>query len=202
MQLVYGNPLMWQKEAMDKGSALAEFMQATPFWRTWLSTPPPAQDSAEVKADLVMMSKLKAEDPEFLEEIEKDLYGVLARECNRLGIDVSSDELLEISKELDPITFGVKYHYNYPRPYQLALEHEVPVYPIQATDAGSPAYPSGHTIDSFVIMGLMARVKPELTAELEAFAERVSWGRVESGIHFTFDGEFGKQIAADILSVI
>lgn len=202
MQLVYGNPLRWQKDAIDKGSALADFMKSTPFWNAWLSTPPPAQDSAEVKEDLIMMSELKAEDPGFLEEIEKDLYGVLARECNRLGIDVSSDELLEISKELDPITFSIKYHYNYPRPYQLAYEHGVPVFPIQATDAGSPAYPSGHTIDSFVIMGLMARIKPELTAELEAFAERVSWGRVESGIHFTFDGEFGKQIAADILSVI
>jgi hypothetical protein len=83
----------------------------------------------------------------------------------------------------------------------LAAELKLPLYPSQTTDACSPAYPSGHTIDSFVMGGLIGKRFPQLKADAEKLAAKISRSRLQGGIHFTFDQEFGKQIAEDILNL-
>jgi hypothetical protein len=200
LNLFYGNPQLSQKEAIEKGSLITERMKNTPMWNKWMNTPPPSQES--LTPVLMQMSTMKSEEPQFLEEVELDLYGILARECTSLGVETTIEELKKIAEDLDPITFAVKYHYNYPRPYQTAYALKVPLYPIQSTNASSPAYPSGHAIDSYVICGLMARRKPEVKEALMKLAQRVTEARITSGIHYPFDAEFGKQIAEDILSKI
>jgi hypothetical protein len=200
LNLFYGNPQLSQKEAIEKGSSITERMKSTPIWNKWINTPPPSQDS--LIPILMQMSTIRSEEPQFLQEVELDLYGILARECTSLGIETTIEELEKIAENLDPITFELKYHYNYPRPYQTAYALKVPLYPIQSTNASSPAYPSGHAIDSYVICGLMARRKPEVTETLMKLARRLTEARIISGIHYPFDAEFGKQIAEDILSII
>jgi hypothetical protein len=202
LNLAYGNPQKWQKEAMDKGSEIAEVMKNSPCWNEWMNTPPPQQDSIELKNALHEMCEMIPEDLQFLEDIEDDLYGTIAKECNSLGIEVTVEELEKIAESLDPITFSIKYHYNYPRPYQTAYALGIPLYPNLPTDASSPAYPSGHSIDSYMICGLMGRRKPIVAELLMNLAKKISDGRIIAGVHYPFDASFGKKIAEDILSTI
>ena len=206
INLKYGNPQMEQKEKMDQGSSLYSSVKDTDLWKKWESTLPPLQTSDEVVKsleELIMLGNSQTEeDKEFVKDAEYNMKSIFVKFLNLNGVDnVTEEDLNEISKELDPITFKLKYLFNYPRPYQLAEELEMPLYPSQTTDACSPAYPSGHSIDSFVIGGLLGKKFPQLREEIEKLAAKISKSRLQGGIHFSFDQDFGKQIAEDILDL-
>ena len=204
--LKYGNPQKWQKEAMDRGSSLLKSVKDTELWEKWTSNLPPNQDSEEVKRDLqnlvLLGNSLTEEQKEFIQDSENDMLGVYEKFLKLNGVDsIEKEDLESITDELDPITFILKYQFNYPRPLQLALVHEISLYPEQPTNACSPAYPSGHSIDAFVIAGLIAKKYPQLADDVSKLSERISMTRNQGGIHFNFDSQFGKEIAEDILSL-
>jgi hypothetical protein len=206
VNIIYGNPQMEQKEKMDKGSSLYSSVKDTDLWKKWKSTTPPLQNSdAVVKAieELILMGAAQTEeDKEFVKDAEYDMNVIFVKFLKLNGVEeVTIDDLEKIASELDPITFGLKYIFNYPRPYQLAGELDLPLYPSQTTDACSPAYPSGHSIDSFVIGGLIGKKFPQLKEDVEKLAAKISKSRLQGGIHFKFDQDFGKQIAEDILDL-
>jgi acid phosphatase (class A) len=206
IDIKYGNPQKWQKESMDSGSNLLNEVKKTDLWKIWTSSVPPDQNSEEVKKDLeslVMLgNSLTEEEKEFIADSEKDMLDVFEKFLKLNGVDqIKKEDLEKITDELDPITFILKYIFNYPRPLQLALAYNIPLYPQQPTNACSPAYPSGHSIDAFVIAGLLSKKYPQLSKDISSLAERMSKSRNQGGIHFSFDSAFGKKIAEDILSL-
>jgi len=206
INLKYGNPQLWQKEAMDKGSNLFTEAKNSGLFDRLKETIPPLQSSDEVKKaieELIMIGNSQTEeDKEFVKDSERDMLEVFIKFLKLNGVDnISKDDLEKITDEIDPLTFSLKYHFNYPRPYQLALENNIPLYPSQPTDACSPSYPSGHSIDAFVIGGIISKKFPQLKTEALSLAEKLSRSRLQGGIHFPFDSEFGKKIAEDILDL-
>jgi len=206
IDLKYGNPQKWQKEAMDRGSNLLNVAKKSDFWKIWTSSVPPNQNSDEVKKDLenltMLGNSLTEEEKEFVKDSEHDMLLIFEKFLKLNGVDqIKKEDLEKITDELDPITFILKYEFNYPRPLQLALAHNVPLYPEQPTNACSPAYPSGHSIDAFVIAELLSKKYPQLRKDLSSLAEKMSKSRNQGGIHFSFDSAFGKKIAEDILSL-
>jgi hypothetical protein len=206
--LKYGNPQKYQKEKMDTGSDLYRKVKTTDLWKKWLSKTPPLQTSEDVRKqveELIMLGNSQdEEDLKFVKDCEDHLKKMFLNFLRENGISedaVNKEDLLGISNQLDPITYSLKYHFNYPRPYQIAGQLELPLYPSQPTDASSPSYPSGHSIDSFVIAGLIGKRYPQLRLEVERLAERISKSRLQGGIHFPMDAEFGKEIAEDILAL-
>jgi hypothetical protein len=206
VNIKYGNPQMEHKEKMDNGSSLYSSVKDTELWKKWESTTPPLQNSDAARKsieELILIGSAQTEeDKEFVKDAEHDMKSIFIKFLKLNGVeDVTVDDLKEISKQLDPITFHLKYIFNYPRPYQLAGELEIPLFPSQTTDACSPAYPSGHSIDSFVIGGLLGKKFPQLKDVVEKLAAKISRSRLQGGIHFEFDQEFGRQIAEDVLNL-
>jgi hypothetical protein len=206
VDIKYGNPSLWQKESIDRGSGLLKKCKESGIYEKWGKTIPPAQSSEEVKnslQNLVMLGNAQTEeDKEFVKDAEMDMLGIFVKFLKLNGIDRIKKENLEgITEQINPITFGLKYLFNYPRPYQLALSFNIPLYPSQTTDACSPAYPSGHSIDSFVIAGLIGNKFPQLKEESQKLAQRISKSRQQGGIHFDFDSDFGERIAEEILDL-
>lgn len=206
IDLKYGNPQLWQKEAIDRGSNLFSQSKKSGLMNQWEEQIPPLQSSEEVKKsleELIMLGNSQTpEDKEFVKDSEKDLIEIFIKFLKLNGADnISYEDLERITDDIDPITFYLKYHFNYPRPYQLALEHNIPLYPSQTTDACSPSYPSGHSIDAFVLGGLISKKFPQLRSSVMELAEKLSRSRLQGGIHFPFDSAFGKKIAGDILNL-
>ena len=206
IDLKYGNPQLWQKESMDNGSNLFTQVKKSGLFDSWKKEVPPLQSSDELKKaieELIMIGNSQTpEDKEFVKDSESSLEEIFIKFLKLNGVDkISKDDLERVTSQLDPITFSLKYHFNYPRPYQLASEHSMPLYPSQPTDACSPSYPSGHSIDAFVIGGLISKKFPQIKTEAIALAEKLSRSRIQGGIHFPFDLEFGKKIAEEILEM-
>lgn len=206
IDLKYGNPQRYQKESMDQGSDVFNAAKNSDLWDKWTSKVPPPQNSEEIIKEMQALQltcdSLTKEDKEFCKDAEDDMLGVYEKFLKLNGIDqIKKEDLKEITKRLDPVTYSLKYHFNYPRPYQLAFANGINLYPAQPTDACSPSYPSGHSIDSFVIGGLLSKKFPQLKKDIQSLAERISNSRIQGGIHFLIDARFGREIADDILSL-
>ena len=202
----YGNPQKYQIDKINSGSDLYSEIKGTDLWKKWTENVPPLQSSDEVKKaieELILLGASQTpEDHEFVRDAEHNMKEIFIKFLNLNGSDsITKDDLKEITDQLDPITYGLKYLFNYPRPYQLSGHLGLSLYPSQPTDACSPSYPSGHSIDSFVIGGLIGKKIPQLRNEVEKLSERISRSRLQGGIHFPFDAEFGRQIADDILNL-
>jgi hypothetical protein len=96
---------------------------------------------------------------------------------------------------------GIKYYFNYPRPFQAAHYLNLPLYPIvePMTTTNSPSYPSGHSMESNILCGVLAKKYPAIGNELLELADKISRSRVWAGIHYDFDDAQGRKIANDIL---
>jgi hypothetical protein len=49
--------------------------------------------------------------------------------------------------------------------------------------------------------GLLGKKFPQLKDDVEKLAAKISRSRLQGGIHFEFDQEFGRQIAEDVLNL-
>ena len=102
----------------------------------------------------------------------------------------SSDELEWLTKQLLPVIVFLKLLYNRPRPYLLDKH----IWLMESATANSPAYPSGHAMQAFYLAKVLSRRHPEKRDQLYEIAERCRQARVNGGVHYPSDGEFGRQL--------
>ena len=158
----------------------------------------PTNSSDETKNELEYLTKLNkeadAEDIRFCYLIENNHYDFFVIVGEKLGLNVSKEEILKWVGDIDPITFYLKDKFNRPRPYQLAKELGMHLHPITATDASSAAYPSGHTMDFLVILYHFGKMNPKLADEIDEFYHEIKRVRELSGLHYPSDRKVSEYI--------
>ena len=169
-------------KACEEKGIIKDILENRPF---------PANSSEETRNELDYLVKLtkdaSEEDLKFCKLIETNHYDFFVIVAKKLGLDVSKEEILEWVGDMDPVLFYLKDKFNRPRPYQLAKELNLPLYPITASDANSAAYPSGHTLDFLVILYHFGKMKPEIADEVDDFYHQIKRVRELSGLHYPSD---------------
>jgi len=164
--------------------------------------------------------------PLSVEEQAKDLATVVAqyqkrKVSNKLQkmCDESFDKLFQIFLESKGKTYNVDYYdmligslkpfiiklkdyYDRPRPVALASSMGVDFSGDKLESAQSPSYPSGHTIQAYVVAKMLSSQFPEHEENLVKIAEVISQSRVDRGVHFPTDIEYGREVAESLYSQI
>ena len=108
-----------------------------------------------------------------------------------------------IQEETKKFILELKYLYNRPRPEQLAEFYDIPDFKIQDfKTAQTPSYPSGHSIQAYLMADLLSREYPSHYSEFIKLADFVSDTRLMARIHYPSDCEFGKEVAKYIATTI
>lgn len=89
------------------------------------------------------------------------------------------------------ISRQAKYYWNTRRPYV-----EEPGISALINAHSNPAYPSGHTTDSYLTAYVMGLLAPEKRAAFRARAEEISQHRVLVGMHYPHDLQGGRELAS------
>jgi hypothetical protein len=169
-------------KACEEKSIIKDILENHPF---------PTNTSDETKNELEYLTKVtkeaSEEDLNFCKLIETNHYDFFVIVAKKLGLDVSKEEILKWVEDIDPILFYLKDKFNRPRPYQLAKELNLPLYPITASDANSAAYPSGHTLDFLVILYHFGKMKREAAEEIDELYHKIKRVREISGLHYPSD---------------
>jgi hypothetical protein len=148
-EVTYGNPndiyLPYLKE--DGGyNFLYESLKDNPF---------PPNDSEATKDEIRELLNYQNSNVQKHENIvfrfmayDEDLIATLKKYCiEKIGHneDELIDDIIESTKSL---LIKLKFHYQRPRPYQLAQYHKAKLFPTQSMSALNPSYPSGHTFQA------------------------------------------------------
>jgi acid phosphatase (class A) len=162
--------------------------------------PPPAQDSATVKAELAELHQLEQTRTETqvaeakADDGEEDIFifrTVLGPDFNAdalpltaaLGAHVHNDE---------PVADGaLKTEYHRPRPYQL----DPTLHPVCKTTDQPNSYPSGHTLSGYLEAFTLVEIVPEKSREILDRADDYAHNRLVCGVHYPSDVAASRMIA-------
>ena len=115
-------------------------------------------------------------------------------------LDFKESDVDKIADIGSSIVRHYKNKFERPRPYQLAeaMKMEFKHMPLNSDSMKSPAYPSGHSLQSRVIAEYYAEMYPEHKSGIIKAAEQCGMGRVAAGWHYPSDHESGVKLAKEI----
>ena len=181
-------------KACEEKGIIKDILENYPF---------PTNTSDETKNELEYLTKVtkeaSEEDLNFCKLIETNHYDFFVIVAKKLGLNVSKEEILKWVEDIDPVLFYLKDKFNRPRPYQLAKELNLPLFPITASDANSAAYPSGHTLDFLVILYHFGKMKPEIAEEVDELYHKIKRVRELSGLHYPSDRKISEYLFKELI---
>ena len=114
--------------------------------------------------------------------------------------DIEVEELVtEIVKDIQNLIFKLKFHIQRPRPFQLAQYYKLKLFPYKSFSAHTPSYPSGHTVQSIVILNVLGNKYPTEYQYCKELIEDISYSRVYLGHHYPSDNDGGRELGKAIL---
>jgi len=198
--IAWGNPTIEQKNLMDKNVLLDD------VYNELAKSTMPSNDSEATKAELnEIVRLLKDIDTEknsnafrrFL-NYDKGFAQYLHTMLLAQGFD-DLDLIYQIMGDVSPLVIKLKYKFNRPRPYQLAYPLKLNLFPLRSTSALSPSYPSGHTTQAFVIMGVIGNKNPNIYSMCKKIVDDIAESRVAIGVHYSSDNDFAFEVGEAIL---
>ena len=109
-------------------------------------------------------------------------------------VDRSIDELDSIFAPYTLLIMFLKYLINRARPAQ--VNSNVRRLELKSISADSPALPSGHSFQAFILAKVLSEEYPSKKEILYNTAERCGHARIIAGLHYPSDHELSKNIVA------
>lgn len=124
-----------------------------------------------------------------------DMNKLFQRFLDNKGLTFNESYYTKLRTGLIPLIQALKDYYDRPRPTQVAQYFGIDFSGDALETGQSPSYPSGHTIQAYVLALELGEQFPEYSDELLNIAELISQSRIDRGVHFPSDIEFGRKIA-------
>ena len=189
------NNLIWKKEPIDKHKKKmdgdwGDFKSFT--IKDFMKVKPPKNNSDEVMDELQLLDSLP-EIKNFVKTTD-DLHKHFTQFLKTKKIDYPKNEIKELLKNSSPIILKLKYHYNRPRPEQLAKEMGLAFHAKPLDSARTPSYPSGHSAQGRLVARYLSNLYPKHESELMKLGNEIGTGRLVAKVHYPSDDLFGKKI--------
>ena len=154
---------------------------------------PPENDSKQTldelkKLEAVKLDKMVVNDGDDIVEAFKPLI-------EKFEVNISDEYLTQIKKESSKFIHKLKYHYNRPRPYQVAKFYNMDLNGVELESMKTPSYPSGHAVQGYLFGEILSRFNPENATEYRRVGEDIAHSRIVAKAHYPSDKEYGKKIS-------
>ena len=155
--------------------------------------PKPDNDSPSTMRELKYLSSLKTNVDEVKrgDDIKENFIPLI----DENDIPLSKEFVNKVIKESTKFIMELKYHYNRPRPYQVAKIYQLKLNGTELDSMKTPSYPSGHAVQAYLIEELFSNVDPRGSHQYQELAERVVHSRIIAKAHFPSDTSYGKKVA-------
>ena len=190
---IYGIPHEDDIKKMEKPTGEFSLFKTEEYF----NQPPPKNSSTETVQELFELDKMHL-DVQFVIDADNIPQYFLTRTSDlNLGIKLG-DFIKAVVDKTAPIILKIKYHYNRPRPVQVAKLHGLKFHDQPLKSAKTPSYPSGHTTQAYLLAYMLSDIYNKHTDRFFEIAEEISKSRNIARQHFLSDSEFGKKIAKDM----
>ena len=168
--------------------------RSTPSFHEGIILPkiqPPDNDSRITVSELNELSKIEEND-EFAEAMD-DVTKTFKPYTEKLGLYEYVEKVL---KESVKYIMELKYHYNRPRPYQVAKFLNIDLNGSTMLDSmKTPSYPSGHAVQGYLIGEILSKHDPQNSHVYHQLGEDIAHSRIVAKAHYPSDKKYGKIIS-------
>ena len=157
----------------------------------------PVQGSYEEEQDLkrvIDASRSPKLSPAYLDIADRLIQAPFQAQAKSLKISYPEDLISKLLRESQYYIMILKYHYNRPRPGQVAERLGVKFDKNLTPSAHTPSFPSGHTAQANLIATVMSRMYPRHKGHFDLVADSIERSRLELGVHFPTDNEAGRAL--------
>ena len=156
----------------------------------YLDKKPPSNNSNTTKGEIIELTKIPVRE-NFVKQMD-DGQKVFQ---NIVGKDPLIQKLINAS---DKISDKIKNHHKRPRPKVLAKKMNIKMKDIELDTMKTPSYPSGHSMQGYLIALALSDKYPSKEKKLMKAAKDISYSRRVARAHYKSDSIFGEQIGKDI----
>ena len=160
--------------------------------KDFMNSNPPKNGSEEAMDELMLLDSLPVID-EFVDTTD-DIFPHFEKYFKEKDLEFPEEELKDITKDTSPIILKLKYHYNRPRPQQLANAKGLKFHQEPLDSAKTPAYPSGHATQGRLIARILSDKYPKHESEINKLGNEIGTGRLVAKVHYPSDDLFGKEL--------
>lgn len=96
----------------------------------------------------------------------------------------------KVAHSLNIVIITLKLFFNRARPKQVNKS----INTLDSLSAQTPAYPSGHAFQAYLIAKTYTKKYPELKEKLWKLADKCAFARINAGLHYPSDGKFSKYL--------
>jgi len=160
--------------------------------KQWKATPPPDNSSNQAKQELDYLATIDT-NKAFVESCDNILeyFQAYFEDKPANFPDRSVGKLLRTSA---PVISELKWHYNRPRPWQLAKPYGIKLGPAKLDSMATPSYPSGHATQAILVAHVLGDMFPEYRQDLLQLGEDISMSRLVAKAHYPTDIKFGEDL--------
>ena len=169
---------------------------------------PSENDSPETKRELEMMTELFKQRNSAVEESVKNhdqetFYGIEAY-LMKYNLEYDKKDISELKKAGSGVVRHYKNKFQRPRPYELAKEMNMDFDSMEliSDSMKTPAYPSGHSLQSRLIAEYYGKLYPKHKDNLIELADECGYGRVVAGWHYPSDHIMSVKIADKLINMV
>ena len=159
-----GQRLIYRSPGRMDAASRGFISKPTPGWLDLdyqIPDPPGKQEALDELDYLTSIIPERSRMGSFVQAADEDIVGVFLNRCDDLGVSCSRQKLSEIVREAGIVITKMKWRFNRPRPFQVAAANGIDFVPMDSVTADSPAYPSGHTIQSYLMASWLGKRHPE-----------------------------------------
>lgn len=181
-------PTKKHKERMEKEFGRFEGFPINDF----MNTSPPKNNSEEAMDELLLLDSLPVIE-DFIDTTD-DIFPHFEKYFKNKDLEFPKEELKDILTGVLPIIYKLKYHYNRPRPQQLANAKQLEFHQEPLDSSKTPSYPSGHATQGRLIANILGNKYPEHKSEISKLGNEIGTGRLVAKVHYPSDDLFGKEL--------
>jgi len=154
---------------------------------------PPENDSSLTLKEIKYLSNV--EPNEKFATSHDDVVDSFMELIEKNSLDISRKDIKKIVKESVKFIMELKYHYNRPRPYQVAEFYDIDLNGTTLDSMKTPSYPSGHAIQGYLIGDYLSHKDPSNSEEYLTKGSDIAESRIVAKAHYPSDKTYGKEVA-------
>ena len=162
--------------------------------------PPPRNESTQTEEEIEYLDGIVVED-ELIHSADA-IDSHFKKFLNSKNLEYPKKELKKVMGGIKSIILQLKYHYNRPRPSQVARAKNLKLNSKHLESATTPSYPSGHATQGTFIGRYLADLYPKYEKELRQIGEDIAFSRNMAKVHYPSDSEFGKTLGTELYDFV
>ena len=161
---------------------------------------PPKNESSETQDEIKQLGNIEP-DSDFVKS-GNDINKKFEQFLKSKDLEFPIKEINKYMTGVRSIILQLKYHYNRPRPGQVADATGIDFESETLKSASTPSYPSGHATQGRFISKVLTDMYPENEQQLMKIGEDIAYSRNVAKVHYPSDTKFGKKLGDEMYDFI